>query len=175
MTNQINSYEALLERVWADEDFKNSFIADPKPILAKIGAKVPDSVKVEVHENRPDWQNIILPRKEHLEKYNLEGQNPIISQVIQQALADEAFKATLLQNPKAGIKQATGEDVPDSLTICFHEDTPTVKHLVIPTNPTNEELSASQLEMVAGGIGTSILTQLTQPPIIAVAGMFPVD
>lgn len=27
MTNQINSYEALLKRVWADEDFKNGFIA----------------------------------------------------------------------------------------------------------------------------------------------------
>ncbi len=170
MTNQINSYEALLERVWADEDFKNGFIADPKPILAKIGAKVPDSVKVEVHEDGPDLQSYILPRKEHLERYNLEGQNPIISQVIQQALADEAFKARLLQNPKAGIKEATGEDVPDALTICFHEDTPTVKHLVIPANPTNEELSDCQLEMVAGGIAAPILTQ---PPFIA--GMLPVD
>lgn len=50
MTNHINSYEALLERVWANEDFKNGFIADPKPILAKIGAKVPDSVTAELHE-----------------------------------------------------------------------------------------------------------------------------
>ena len=62
MTNPINSYEALLERIWADEDFKKRFFADPKPILAEVGVKVPDSVKVEVHENRPDWQNYILPR-----------------------------------------------------------------------------------------------------------------
>ena len=100
----------------------------------------------------------------------MEGQNPIISQVIQQALADEAFKVRLLQNPKACIKEATDEDVPDALTICFHEDTPTVKHLVIPANPANEELSDSQLEMVAGGIAAPILTQ---PPFIA--GMLPVD
>lgn len=98
MTNPLNSYEALLKRVWADEDFKKRFIADLKPILVEVGAKVPDSVKVEVHEDGPDLRNYILPRKEHVERYNLEGQNPIINQVLQQALADEAFKAKLLQN-----------------------------------------------------------------------------
>lgn len=79
MTNPINSYEALIERIWADEDFKKRFFADPKPILAEAGVKVPDSlVKVEVHEDGPNLRNYVLPRKEQLERYNLEGQNPII-------------------------------------------------------------------------------------------------
>lgn len=166
MTNLSNSYEALLERVWSDEDFKNRFIADPKPILAEVGSQVPDSVKIEVHEDGPNLRNYVLPRKEQLERYNLESQNPIISKVLQQALADDAFKARLLKNPKAGIKEATGENLPDALTICFYEDTPTVKHLVIPVNSTNEELSESQLEMVAGGLASTTL------PIIA--GLKPV-
>lgn len=51
MTNPINSSEALLDQVWADEDFKTRFIADLKAILAEVGVKVPDSsVKVEVHQ-----------------------------------------------------------------------------------------------------------------------------
>jgi hypothetical protein len=58
-------------------------------------------------------------------------------------------------------KVATGENLPDALTMCFYEDTPTVKHLVIPVNSTNEELSESQLEMVAGGLASTTL------PIIA--------
>lgn len=172
MTNPINSYEALLEQVWADTDFKDHFIADPKPILIAIGAKVPSSVKVEVHEDRPDLLNYILPRKEQLEQYNLDGHNPIISQVIQQSLADDTFKARLLQNPKAGIKEATGEDVPVALTICFHPDTLTVKHLVIPTNPANEELSDFQLEMVAGGTGKPVFPP-PLPPLIN--GLLAVD
>ena len=95
MTNPINSYEALLERIWADEDFKKGFIADPKPVLADAGVKVSDSsVKVEVHEDEPNLRNYVLPRKEQLKRYNLEGQNSIISQVIQKSLADDAFKVS---------------------------------------------------------------------------------
>lgn len=72
----INSYEAFLERIWADEDFKKGFIADPKLVLADAGVKVSDSlVKVEVHEDGPNLRNYVLPRKEQLEKYNMEGQN----------------------------------------------------------------------------------------------------
>lgn len=44
MTNSSNSYEALLERIWTDEDFKKRFIADPKPVLADAGVKVFDSL-----------------------------------------------------------------------------------------------------------------------------------
>ncbi len=54
MTNPINSYEAFIERVWTDEDFKNLFKRDPKLILAEVGVKVPDSsVKVE-------WQRCLF-------------------------------------------------------------------------------------------------------------------
>jgi hypothetical protein len=164
MTNQINSYQALVERIHRDEDLKHRFITNPKAILVEVGAKVPDSVKVEVHEDGLNLRNYILPRKDLFEGSKLEGDNSTITQVIQQALADDAFKALLLQNPKAALKQATGEDVPDAVNIRFYEDTPTVKHLVIPVNAANQELSESELDMVAGGIGSSILPRF---PFIA--------
>ncbi|WP_169221982.1 NHLP leader peptide family RiPP precursor [Brasilonema sp. UFV-L1] len=171
MTKEINFYKLLLERIWSDEQFKNCFIADPKPILCEFGVKVPKFLKqIEVHEDRPKLRNYILPIKEQLERY-MEEQNPIIAQVIRQALADNAFKAKLLQNPNTGMKEATGEDLPKDLTICFYEDTLTVRHLVIPINPDNQQLNDSQLDMVAGGIAFPILKQ-PQPYIL---GLIAID
>ncbi|GAA6614334.1 NHLP leader peptide family RiPP precursor [Scytonema sp. NUACC26] len=171
MTKEINLYKLLLERLWSDEQFRNCFIADPKPILCEFGVTVPDFLKkIEVHEDKPKLRNYILPIKEQLERY-VEEQNLVIAQVIRQALADDAFKAKLLQDPKAGIKEVTGEDLPEDLTICFYKDTPTVRHLVIPMNPDNEQLNCSQLEMVAGGIAFPILRQ-PQPYIL---GLIAID
>lgn len=172
MTKKIIFYKLLLERLWSDEQFKNCFIADPKPILCEFGVTVPEFLKkIEVHEDKPNVRNYILPIKEQLERYNLQEGNLIIAQVIRQALADDALKAKLLQNSKAGIKEATGEDLPEDLTICFYEDTPTARHLVIPMNPDNEQLNGFQLEIVAGGIAFSILRQ-SQPYIL---GLIAID
>ncbi|KAB8315415.1 NHLP leader peptide family natural product precursor [Tolypothrix campylonemoides VB511288] len=171
MTKEINFYKLLLERLWSDEQFKNCFIANPKPILCEFGVTVPEYLKtIEVFEDKPNVRNYILPIKEQLERYAKE-QNLIIAQVIRHALADDAFKAKLLQNPKAGIKEATGEDLPEDLTICFYQDTLTVRHLVIPMNPDNEQLNCSQLEMIAGGIAFPILKQ-PQPYIL---GLIAID
>jgi len=152
MNNQIKSYEDLLQQVWIDEDFKNRFITNPKAILAEIGVKIPDSVKVEVHEDTLSLKHFVLPLKSKFQGDNMAEPEPAFAAVMQRAWDDESFKAHLLQNPKAAIKEVTGKEVPDTLTICVHEDTLILKHLVVPINIATEELNDLELMMVAGGI-----------------------
>ena len=64
-------------------------------------------------------------------------------QIIQKAWDDPAFKASLLADPKAAIKQAFGVDLPDELELVAVEETASRLYLVIPPNP----------EDVGGGTG----------------------
>ncbi|MBC1223658.1 NHLP leader peptide family natural product precursor [Nostoc sp. UCD121] len=153
MKSQIKSYEALLEHLWADEQLKNNFIANPKATFAEMGVHVSNSITIEVHEDSLELKNLVLPLKSESQIGNVTESAPGFQAIIQQAWKDESFKSQLLQNPKAAIKKMTGTDLSDTLIICVYEDTLTVKHLVIPVNTANEELSELDLIMVAGGIG----------------------
>ncbi|MBD2526767.1 NHLP leader peptide family RiPP precursor [Nostoc sp. FACHB-133] len=152
MTNPIKSYEALLELLWSDEQLKNNFIANPKATFAEMGVHISNSITVEVHEDTLEFKNLVLPLKSESQIGNVAESAPGFQAVIQQAWQDESFKSQLLQNPKATIQKVTGTDLSDTLRICVYEDTPTVKHLVVPVNTTNDELNELDLMMVAGGI-----------------------
>ena len=77
------------------------------------------------------------------------------SQIQQQLLAkaeeDAAFRAQLLENPKAAIKDATGLMVPDGINIRVLEDNATDFYLVLP--PEGRNLSDGEIGGVVGGIG----------------------
>lgn len=155
MINQIKSYEAFLKRIWDNELFKSNFIANPKAALAEIGVYISDTTKVEVLEDSLKVKNLVLPLESTSKKTqetNFAESEYGFKAVIQKAWQDEDFKARLLQNPKAAIKEIISTDFPDTLRICVYEDTPTIKHLVIPINTSNEEMNELDLMLVAGGI-----------------------
>ena len=58
--------------------------------------------------------------------------------VIATAQRDPAFRAALLTNPKAAVKQTFGVDVPDSLKIEVLEEKPNTRYLILPV-PTDPE------------------------------------
>jgi Nitrile hydratase, alpha chain len=153
MSNQTEIYQQLSQRLQSDEDFKNRFVSQPKSILTEMGVNIPDSVQVEVHEDTATVRNFVIPVKSADEDESI-ASNPLFRKAVVKAYADESFKAQLLQNPKSAIAQLTGESLPQDLDICVHENTSTLRHLVIFVDSANEELSEAELESVAGGVAT---------------------
>ena len=71
------------------------------------------------------------------------------AKLVARAWTDEAFKAKLLADPAAALKEA-GIEVPDGMTVKVVENTDTVFHLVLPPKP-DVELSDEDLEELAAG------------------------
>jgi hypothetical protein len=74
--------------------------------------------------------------------------------LIARAMKDEAFRKTLLENPKAAIEEETGIKIPDAINLKVVEENPSTFYLILPPkiNPEAEdELSEAELEMVSGG------------------------
>gem|GEM_PF-760869 len=53
----------LIAQCWADEAFKQRFIADPAAVMKEAGLEVPEGVEFKVAENTDKVQYILLPEK----------------------------------------------------------------------------------------------------------------
>ena len=62
--------------------------------------------------------------------------------------ADPAFRDTLLADPRAGLSEIIGFDIPETVHVVLHEESLTQIHLTIPSS---EELTEEDLDLVAGG------------------------
>ena len=149
----IQNVQEVIAQVWSDESLKTKLLNNPKSVFADYGIEFPYSVEVQVHENTSSLMNYVLPQAGEIpEGVDLEEIEPVAGKVMKLALADAAFKTLLLSDPKTAVAEATGLTLPMSLEIGVYEDTPTVKHLVLPVNPASEELSDFELEAIAGGL-----------------------
>jgi hypothetical protein len=76
--------------------------------------------------------------------------------MVAKAWSDQAFKARLLADPAAVLKEH-GMEVPADVTIKVLEHSAKVLHLILPEHPT--ELSVDELSQVAGGATASEVIQ----------------
>lgn len=77
--------------------------------------------------------------------------------IIKKATEDEAFRATLMAEPKATIEGELGVTIPDGITVQVHENTTQHVHLVLPRTGklSEEELTAAGGDICGvGGCGT---------------------
>lgn len=67
------------------------------------------------------------------------------------ATEDEEFRAQLVADPNATIRQEFDIEVPDHINIQVHESDGNVLHLALPPGP-NIELDEERLEAIAAGL-----------------------
>ena len=72
-------------------------------------------------------------------------------QIVAKAWQDEAFKKRLLAEPASVLKEL-GVAVPADMTVKVIENTPKTCYLTLPVKPSTDQLSAEDLERVAGGL-----------------------
>jgi hypothetical protein len=72
------------------------------------------------------------------------------AKIVARAWSDPVFKTRLLADPGPILAEA-GITPPPGVNFRVVEDTDTVSHLVLPPPPGSGELSAADLERVAGG------------------------
>ena len=76
------------------------------------------------------------------------NQYKVMGKLVSQAWADPSFKERLISSP-VEVMRESGIPIPDGIAIRVHEDSPSVRNIVLPAKP--DELSDEQLDMVAGG------------------------
>ena len=75
-------------------------------------------------------------------------QKELRDQIVSRAADDEAFRKSLLSDPKSAVQSAFGIDAPDNINVHVHEESSTDIHLVVPSH---DELSDEELESLTGG------------------------
>lgn len=72
------------------------------------------------------------------------------AELIARVADDDAFRASLLRNPREVIQEAIGVTIPEDFTIQVHEENSMTAHIVLPSSG---RLTEADLELVAGGNG----------------------
>ena len=86
-----------------------------------------------------------------------------MDKVYRKAWGDPAFKARLLSDPVAALRDA-GIPVREGVTVKILEDTETVRHLVLPLPPPGGELTDDDLDGVSGGKNVQVDPPKFTPP-----------
>ncbi len=68
-------------------------------------------------------------------------------QLIAKAGENDEFRARLLAEPKATLREDYGLDLPKNLNLCVHEDDATTTHLVLPRS---KKLTEAELQAASG-------------------------
>jgi hypothetical protein len=58
---QEKQWGLIIARAWADDEFKNQLLANPKAVLREHGIELPATIEVRLVEDTPEVRHFVLP------------------------------------------------------------------------------------------------------------------
>jgi hypothetical protein len=85
--------------------------------------------------------------------------------LVRAALKDEAFRESLLANPKFAVERALGTTLPDRLKVVLLQETDDLMYIVLPKDFPDDtaNLSDAELETIAGGLSSGETNMFSTP------------
>ncbi len=128
----------VMEKAVHEPEFRSRFIENPKVVLDEMKIPIPDAQNVTVLESRAGEVVFVLPVLTEADVNQLRDslntvhpQRSVRSRTLLKAREDPAYKAQLLQEPKAMLK-AEGLPIPDATTVTLLENSPEQLYIVLP-------------------------------------------
>ena len=142
-----------------DPIFRETFLSDPKPILARMGWSYPATVTVHIVETGPTNIGVIFGRNDLFLEEHLQMILPRVDTVVARANWDVEFRRLLLTDPAEALFQELEYRVPSGTRVTVYQCSQT--HVYFPvwvdeTVADSEELSESDLEHITGGGGNIV-------------------
>jgi len=75
-------------------------------------------------------------------------QEALRAELVAKAAEDDGFRGRLIADPKAAIREALGVELPESVAVHVHEESPLSAHVVLPPSA---DLTDADLEGIAAG------------------------
>jgi hypothetical protein len=128
----------ILARAWADPDFQQQLMANPKEIFRAEGIEVPDEVKLNVLVDNPEHINLVLSDQPRAARPRTsDGTDDIyalLTVAYNRALTDADFKERLIANPNAALGEL-GATLPENIKFTVHSETTHEHFFTVPLLP----------------------------------------
>jgi hypothetical protein len=128
----------VMARAIHDPSFRSRFLTHPKVVLDEMKIPIPPTQNVTVIESQEGEIFFVLPILTDPEVERLEAslqtvhpQRSVRSQILLKARQDPAYKAQLMQEPKA-VLIAAGLSIPASAKVTLLENSPEQFYIVLP-------------------------------------------
>ena len=121
----------IYEKAWREPQFKQSLLHNPLATLQLEGITLPEGLNFIAVAETDTHRYIVIPVEGSPEK----SAETLLEYVRSKAMQDEAFKQSLLAEPKAILSEELGQAIPENVQVTVVEETVDTRYLVIPPQP----------------------------------------